>query len=280
MTLAVVVDHLTERLVDGLGAGPTVGDTAPESAGLPAVTLAVAEVGNRLVGVGRVPRGTRSGALAVTVAVDLGNPVLDLGGGETLLLVPADRRSLVLPHGPVVRADGTPDEPFTGADLTVRDVADWAVVATAPTGRQVRPDVDAGLLRFGTALPTTGTLKVSYFIGLWDTTVSRFQGRLDVRVTADRADLHALTRKVADLLATPDESIRLAPLSWGSTTRPPPGELPAQARGQELSYLFDAEVEQALLTSGGGVIADVAVTLSAAENGQTRTESFDIVRNP
>ena len=280
MTLAVVVDHLTERLADGLGAGPAVGDAAPETGALPAVTLAIAEVTNRLAGVGRIPRGTRSGALAVTIAVDLANPVLDLGGGETLLLVPADRRSLVLPHGPLVRADGTPDDPFTAADLAVRDVAAWGVVAVPPTGRQVRPEVDTGLLHFGQALPTTGTLQVGYFIGLWDTTVTRFQGRLEVRVTADRDDLHTLTRRVADLLSTPDGAIRLAPLSWGSTTRPPPGELAAEARGQVLTFLFDAEVEQALLTSGGGVIADVAVTLRAAENGETRTESFDIVRNP
>jgi hypothetical protein len=280
MTLAVIVDHLTDRLADGLGAGTTVGDAGPETSALPAVTLAIADVTNRLVGIGRVPRGTRTGALEVSIDVDLANPVLDLGGGETLLLVPADRRSLVLPHGPLVRADGTPDDPFTTTDLQVRDTGNWAVVAAAPTGKQVRPDVDAGLLRFGQALPNTGTLKVTYFIGLWDTTVSRFQGRVDVLVSADRDDLSALTRRVADVLSTPDPAIRLAPLSWGHTTRPPAGELTPQARGQELAYLFDAEVEQPLLTSGGGVIADVAVTLHAAENGQTRTESFDIVRNP
>jgi hypothetical protein len=280
MTLAVIMDHLTDRLADGLGAGTSVGDTGPETSSLPAVTLAIAEVTNRMVGIGRVPRGTRTGALEVSVKVDLANPVLDLGGGETLLLVPADRRSLVLPHGPLVRADGTPDDPFTATDLKVRANGDWEVVATAPTGKKVRPDVDAGVLRFGTALPAAGSLDVTYFIGLWDTTVSRFQGRLDVLVTADGDELHDLTRTVADLLSAPDPAIRLAPLSWGSTTRPAAGELPAPARRQQLAFLFDAEVEQALLTSGGGVIADVAVTLHAAENGQTRTESFDIVRNP
>lgn len=279
MNLAVVIDHLSERLADGLGAGPTVGDTTAESTALPAVTLSVGEVTSVLAGIGRFPRGTRTGALEIGMSLDLANPVLDLGGGESLLLVPADRRSLVLPHGPLVRADGTPDEPFTAADLTVHDTADWSVVAAAPDGKQVRPDVDAGLLRFGQPLPAAATLRVRYFVGLWDTTLSRFQGRLDVRVTADRPDLHALTRKVADVLAAPDEEIRLAPLSWGSTTRPPAGELTTQARSQDLTYLFDAEVEQALLTSGGGVIADVAVTLHAAENGQSRTESFDIVPN-
>jgi len=280
MTLAIIIDHLTDRLADGLGAGTTVGDAGAETSALPAVTLAIADVTNRLVGIGRVPRGTRTGALEVSIDVDLADPVLDLGGGETLLLVPADRRSLVLPHGPLVRADGTPDDPFTAIDLKVRDTGNWTVVAAAPSGKQVRPDVDAGLLRFGQALPASGTLRVSYFIGLWDTIVSRFQGRVDVLVTADQDELRALTRKVADVLSAPDEAIRLAPLSWGSTTRPAAGELTAQARRQQLAFLFDAEVEQALLTSGGGVIADVAVTLHAAENGQTRTESFDIVRNP
>ena len=51
--------------------------------------LGVGEVASRLGGIGRIPRGTRSGALPVTIAVDLADPVLDLGAGETLLLVPA-----------------------------------------------------------------------------------------------------------------------------------------------------------------------------------------------
>lgn len=276
MSLAVVVDHLTERMTARLDPGTTVGDATPESADLPAVTIGIADVTSRLGGVGRIPRGTRTGALEVSLSVDLASPVLDLGGGESLLLVPADRRTLVLPHGPLVRADGTPDDPFTAVDLKVRDTSSWSVVAVAPTGKQMRPDVDAGLLRFGQALPATGTLLVTYFIGLWDSVVSRYQGRLSVTVTANRDQLHALTRKVADLLALPDPAVRLAPLSWSTTARLATG-MPAQARSQQLGYVFDAEVEQPLLTSGGGVIADVSVTLRAAENGQTRTESFDVV---
>ncbi len=277
MTLAVVVDHLTQRLSDRLDAGTAIGDATPDSGQLPAVTLGLTDVSSRLGGVGRVPRGTRSGALPVTLEVDLASPVLHLGGGETLLLVPPDRRTLVLPHGPLVRADGTSDDPFTATDLTVRDASDWPVVAAPPVGRQVRLDVSGGLLAFGQPLPPTGILRVGYFVGLWDVVVSRFQGHLSVVVAADRDALRALTRRVADVLATPDPAIRLAPVTWGSTTRLAVG-MPDQSRGQELGYAFDAEVEQPLLTSGGGVIADVAVTLRAAEDGQTRTESFDIVR--
>jgi hypothetical protein len=277
MTLAVVVDHLTERLASRLGADTAVGDADAEPSALPAVTLSLADITTQLAGIGRFPRGTRAGALQVPLQVDLANPVLDLGGGEILLLVPPDRLSLVLPHGPLVRADGTADGAFTAGDLEVRDVGAYAVVDADPTGRQVHVDPEAGTLRFGQPLPATGTLTASYFIGLWDVFVSRFQGRLGVRVTAEPAELSALTRRVADLLATPDPGVRLAPLSWGSTGRPTATGLPDQARVQDLGYRFDAEVEQPLLGSGGGVIADVAVTLRGAENGQVRAESFDIV---
>ncbi len=281
MSLAVVVDHLTERLSDALGPGTSVGDAEPDGADLPAVTLTLDEATTRLAGIGRLPGGTREGALEVTISVDLADPVLDLGGGESVRLVPADRRSLVLPHGPIVRADGTRDLPFAAGDLVVEDDGGaWAVSAADPAGREVAPDVDAGILLFGEPLPASGTLRVTTFIGLWDATVSRFQGRLDVRMTAERAALGELTRGVTDALAAPDEALRLAPRSWGSAARPADAALPDVARAQELTYLFDAEIEQPVLTSGGGVIADVAVTLRAAENGQTRTETFDIVRHP
>lgn len=272
MSLAVVIDALAERL-SGRLPGVLVGDAEPGGAtDLPAVTLAIAGVTEEVAGIGRVPRGTRTGALEVTLDVDLANPVLDLGGGESLLLVPADRRSLTLPHGPLVRADGTPDAPFGASDLLVRDTSAWTVVAAAPTGKQVRPDVDAGLLRFGQPLPTSGTLHVEHHIGVWDTVVSRYQGRLDVRVAAQGTALKTLARNVAVVLAERHPGVRLAPRAWAAATRPDPtAGLPNTARVQLVTYRFDAEIEQPLLTSGGGVITDVSVT---------GTEHFDIVRTP
>jgi len=279
VSLAVIVDHVSALLTAGLDGDTTVGDVVPTSADqVPAVTLDLDEVTSVLGGIGRIPRGTRTGALPVTTEVDLADPVLDLGGGETVTLVPADRLSVVLPHGPLVRADGTATGTFSAADLTVRDADPWQVVAGPPTGRQVRPDPDAGLLHFGEALPATGTLHLDYRIGAWDSTVSRSQGRLRVRVTADGADLSSLVRTVANVLATPDPGIRLTPLSWGSADRTAVSPLPAGVRVQELTYRLDAEVEQPSLPTGGGVISDVAVTLRAAENAVSRTETFDIRR--
>ncbi len=279
MSLAVIVDHVAIRLAAGLDGDTTVGDVVPTGADqVPAVTLELDDVTSVLGGIGRIPRGTRTGALPVTTEVDLADPVLDLGGGETLRLVPADRLSVVLPHGPLVRADGSADGTFSAADLTVTDAAPWQVVAGPPSGRQVRPDPDAGMLRFGEALPATGTLHLEYRVGTWDSTVSRFQGVLRVRVTADADAVSALARQVADVLATPDPGMRLAPLSWGAADRPAVSPLPTGARVQQLTFRVDAEVEQPLLPTGGGVISDVAVTLRAAENAVTRTETFDVRR--
>lgn len=283
MSLAVVVDALVNRLSSGLGSGTRVDDLTPTTAAdLPSVTVSLADVTQHVAGVGRIPRGTRSGALPLTIDVDLARPTLELGGGESLQLVPADRRSLVLPHGPLVRADGTDDGPFTGGDLLVRDGSGvWAVVATTPSGRQVRPDVDGGMLRFGTALAATGTLHVEYRIGRWDVVVSRHQGVCELGVAAEAAALPGLVRRVATELARPHRSVRLTPTGWGSAGKAPSGELPAKTRVQVLRYRFDAEVEQPLLGTGGGVIRDVAATTHTTANGDnstvSHTETFHIV---
>ena len=206
--------------------------------------------------------------------------MLDLGDGETLRLVPDDRRSLVLPHGPLVRADGTATEPFGAGDLQVRDTSAYVVVAAPPSGRQVRPDVDAGVLRFGQALPASGTLRATYRIGAWDVVVARYQGHLEARVTAAREALTPLVRRVAAALDASDPACRLVPVAWGSSARPPAdSELPAAAMQQDLGYAFDAEVETPLLGSGGGVIARVAVTLRQASSDTDpapHTESFAV----
>jgi hypothetical protein len=279
MSLAVIVDALVTRISAGLGAGTRVDDVLPSAATeLPSVTVSLAEVTQQVAGVGRIPRGTRSGALPITLDLSLASPSLDLGGGETLLLVPADRRSLVLPHGPLVRADGTDSGAFAPADLVVRDGSGaWTVVAAAPTGRQVRPDVDAGVLRFGTALGTTGTLHVEYRIGRWDVVVSRHQGLCELSVAAEAAALPALVRRVAGEVARAHPSMRLVPTGWGSAGKAPSGDVPAKTRVQVLRYRFDAEIEQPLLGTGGGVIRDIEATAHAEENSTTRTETFHIV---
>lgn len=260
MTLHRVLDPLATRLTGELS-GVGVSDVAPAaSADLPCVVLSLDGVTQTLVGVGRVPRGTRTGALRLSATIDLDHPVLDLGDGETLDLLSADRLTLTLPNGPLVRADGTPDPPFGPGDVTADDGAPFIVVAAAPTGRQVQADPREGTLLFGSALATTGDLEVTYHVGQWDTVTTRVQGTLAVEVVATAPSaVSGISRAAATVLAATDPGVRLTPLSWGASR---PSLLPDDnaARTQTATYHLDAELEEPVLTSGGGVISRVAVT--------------------
>lgn len=267
MSLFDVLDAIADRLADSLGV--PVSDRIPvDDAELPAVTITADRVGERLVGIGRVPRGTRAGALAVAVEIDLADPVLD-----ALPLLSPDRRTVTLPNGPLVRADGIGEPPFDAVDLQVDDGAPFTVVGTVPTGRQVRPNPVDATLAFGVALAPTGTLTVNHFVGQWDVTVSRYQGELAVAVAAATATgVRTLSRRVADALGRPDPVARLAPRGCGAVTTQQLGG--TDVAGQTLGYRFDAEFEEPDLASGGGVISTVAVDLRT----DTALDSFTIAR--
>ena len=87
MSLAPIVDRVVaprrRRPRRDLG----VGRLARRGRDLPAVAVSLVGAEAELVGIGRIPRATQHGALAVSVEIDLANPVLDLGGGETLTLL-------------------------------------------------------------------------------------------------------------------------------------------------------------------------------------------------
>lgn len=273
MSLGAVVDALALRLRAELGPGPKIGDALPLGpSDLPAVTLTIAGAGERLAGVGKVPRGPRRGALEVQTTVDLADPVLRQGGDEVRLLS-EDRRELILPHGQLVRADGTDEPPFDDDDLSaIAPGGAFDVVAGEPAGRQVRPDPARGVLRFGQALPPNGTLSLTYHLGQWDVTTLRFAGDLAVEVTAqDLASVTSLTRQTAAALDDPTADFRvLSPSAWGAARRA--SISPAAARAQTLAYRFEFETEQPSLVSGGGVIRTVAVS----GHVDATTERFDV----
>lgn len=273
MSLATVVDTLAAQLRAELGAGTRVGDMLPAAAeDMPAVTLSVQSTDEDPVGIGRIPRGTRRGALEVSTSIDLADPVLRAGGEEVPLLSP-DRRELILPHGQLVRADGTEDGPFEADDIDVADGGGaYTVVADDPSGREVQPDPTRGVLTFGQPLPGSGTLETTYRVGRWDVTTVRFSGDLTVEVSAaEAAELASLSRQTAAALDRPTPAFpRLAPVGW-SAARPAAPE-PESARSQVLSYRFDFEIEQPSLPSGGGVIRTVAVTVRR----DATTEQFDV----
>lgn len=286
MSLDRVVDLLAGRLAAALGPGTRVDDVAPvEVADIPCVVVTVTDAVTTLSGVGRVPRGTRLGALLVSVAVDLADPVVDLGGGETLTLLSDDRRTLTLPNGPLVAADGTSSLPLGADDVTADDGAPFTVVTGAPTGRQVQADADAGTLRFGSALQASGTLTVAYHLGQWDVVTSRAQGDAGFDVTAPTAAAvrtlsRALTSAASQGFSDDSSTIRLVPRVWGPVV---PVDLAGDpVRSQRITFGLDAEVVDPVLTTGGGVISTIAVQGAFAPlvpgGLQDPIEPFDVTR--
>lgn len=275
MSLAAVLDTAADRLRGALG-GTSVGEATPVApADLPVVVVSLDEARSRLPGVGRSAAGTRVGALRATVDVDLAAPVLDLGG-ERLDVLSPDRRTVTLPHGPVVRADGVGDLPFAAGDLDVAGAVPFTLVATPPGPGEVAVDPARGTLLFGTALPASGTLRIGYHIGRWDVVAGRFTGRLLLDVhAADVAGVRDLGRRAAAALTRPGGGLSCTPTSWGAITPADPDAGPAGARTQRLGFGFDAELEEPVLTSGGGVISTVEVVV---RSGGVDLESFAVDR--
>ena len=264
MNLAIVVDTLADRVNSGLS-GVAASDMRPGSvADLPAIAISVEDAARPLVGVGEFLGGPRTGSLEVIDTIDLTDPILDFGD-EVVVLVPADRLTAIVAHGPIVDA-----ETVTASD----GGGGYVLVDDAPSGREMRIDTDAGVVEFGQPLPDTGTLSVTYRIGMWDVTTARFSGNLIVEALAeDDMATALLSRGVAGLLAERDATFaKLIPLSWGVVTSTTVGG--AAAHTQILRYRFDFELEQVALPTGGGVIDTVAVT-SAADSA---IETFDVTQ--
>jgi hypothetical protein len=264
MNLAIVVDTLADRVNAGLS-GVAASDMRPTSvADLPVVAISVEDAARPLVGVGEFLGGPRTGSLEVTDTIDLAEPTLDFGD-EVVVLVPPDRLTAIVAHGPIVDAETVSVSDGDGP---------YALVDGAPSGREVRIDTDAGLVEFGQPLPADGTLSVTYRIGMWDVATVRFSGELILETVAQDDEATALvSRSVAGLLAERDTTFaRLMPLSWGVVTSTTVGG--DLAHIQILRYRFDFELEQVALPTGGGVIDTVAVT-SAADSA---IETFDVTQ--
>lgn len=285
MRLRLVVDTIVGRLDDHLDGSVAVGDGEPVARGdLPAVTVSVVTADPVLSGVGGLPSGPRSGALATRDVVDLAEPTVTIGG-ERVDLLSDDRRRLVLLHGPVVSADGTsPPPPLDGDDVSVTTPDGAAsVVPGDPAAGEVHVDAVEGRLVFGEPLPAAGDVEVDYHVGTWDVTVVRFTGTLAVDVHDDDPDdLAALTRDVAEGLTVPPPGFdHLRPTAWGPATvrRDVPGQGPAPL-AQRLTYSFSFEREVPALATSGGLIRAVGVASDLGDGvGDTEppsSERFEI----
>lgn len=250
----------------GLAPAPRIaGVTEPElSTDLPALVLSLETSARANPGLGERGELMR-GVLPVQATIDLANPVLP--SEPDFRLLDATRRILILPHGGLVRQDGSDpgSTPLAPADITVTVAgAPRTVVATVPGVGQVRADPQVGTLSFGDALPAVGVVSAAYRLGQWEQRLERISGtlRLDV-CAANAADAVALSDGAVDALLDPRArtSIRrllaLQVQSLGSVAAPSPAPV-SRRRTARFSFTFEREINRP--DSSGGVIARIPVT--------------------
>ncbi|HEU4730129.1 MAG TPA: hypothetical protein VFT22_19660 [Kofleriaceae bacterium] len=180
-----------------------LGVAEPSAAGdLPSVILSLEGCQREGTGAGgRRATERRRGVLPLTQVIDLANPTLP--DDPTFSLIDGTRTQLILPHGGLVRADGSAGT-LTGADLAVAIAAGGPpvaviVVAGPPAAGQVSAQADPGVLVFGTALPASGSITVTYNLGAWEQELIRLTGTLRVDVCATPA---SQTRALSDQVAS------------------------------------------------------------------------------
>ncbi len=264
MSVGQLLDDVLAAIGTQLMPAPAlIGGAEPVTAGdLPAVVLSLSEMATGHGGLGAQVGGPLTGALPTTQTVDLADPQLDLPGASVTLLS-ADRRTLLLPVGGLVRADGTTTPPWSAQDISVSVAGApvLSVVMTAPGAGEVQL-VPAGRLVFPAPLPATGKVIVSYYVGIWALQLVRYQALLEVEVlAADPAAVDQLSRQLDLALGGPPaQLLTVTPVAWGPIA-PPDGQR-ADARSRVLSYRIDYERIDPVLPPASGPIVQIDATFT------------------
>jgi hypothetical protein len=236
-----------------------VGPAEPSQASeLPAVVLWLDAVERKGAAMGGGATLVRNGALSVTCTVDLANPVLPTD--PSLELVSADRRTLILHHGGLVRATGMLGS-LSPADLQVTVAgAPRAVVAGAPGAAQVSVDPEVGTLLFGAPLPATGAVVASYFLGQWERRLVTIAGALEVLVVGTAAAVQALSDALLTAVSeggAPAGAKRFEVSRVGAIAPREGGPANTRQRGLRLRFEYDHTIDRP--ESSGGVIRNIRV---------------------
>ncbi len=263
--LAALAAHLAQpgRLTPAPALLGAAEPAAP--AELPALVLSLPEL--QRLGAGLGERASLvTGALAVTARIDLANPVLSQE--PTFRLLSDDRRTLVLPHGGWVRADGLGGV-LSAADLQVTVAgAPRTVVNAAPGAGEVRPDAAVGTLLFGAPLPAAGLVSATYFVGQWERRMALISGRLcidvrDATAAAVQQLSAALLDAMDDAAALPPGLRKVALLSLSAIAAAPATALtPSRQRQACFSFEYEHLIDRP--DSSGGVIRRIPITTRLA----------------
>jgi hypothetical protein len=264
MPLGSLVTALRAHFVTAIPGGPPVGGEAPAAAAdVPRITVSLEDVVPSVRGLGAFPSPPLTGALRVETSVDLADTELHLDG-EDVELLSGDRRVLQLPHGAVVRASGDDTPPYSTGDLLVRlGATTFTPVHAPPAATQVRLDIPSGALTFLDPLPTSGTLELGYFVGVWDVGVERFRATVHLDMAADDgAALETLSTAVETALAPGRQlaarGFRSIEPRALSAAVPIAGVAGAQ-RTQRITYAVEFESITPVIPSAGGPIRVVDV---------------------
>jgi hypothetical protein len=238
----------------------TLGIAEPAAVGdLPAVVLSLSKLKRQPSGLGERSQLITDGALPWTVTIDLGHPVLP--EDPTFSLLSADRRQLVLPHGGLVRADGSTG-PLDAGSFSVAVAGEPRTLAAgAPESNEVSCDPLVGRLTFGASLPANGEVVVNYILGQWEQRVARLEGTLRVRVIAARAAAaEALSDSVIEaLLDGKQEGLERIVLTELESIMAPDGTL-SNARSRTMAFKFEYETMINRPESSGGIIQRIPAT--------------------
>ena len=259
-----LLDTLEERLRNlGLAPAPAlIGVVEPSvDTDLPALVISIEQTTRPANGLGERSTLITNGALAWQALIDLANPVLP--SDPSFSLLSAGRMQLALPHGGLVRSDGS-----TGAlrpgDIQVQVVGNPRTLVTAAPGpNEFTAEPLAGTLTFGQALPPNGTLRVNYFVGQWEQRVVSSNGvlRLSV-VAANAAAVRDLSNSAMAALGEPpaisaSTAPRLTISEIGSIGPADPPLAAARRRVVRFQFEFQQEINQP--ESSGGVIQRIPV---------------------
>jgi hypothetical protein len=260
----------------GLAPAPAVvGVAAPLAAAeLPAIALslpAVERISGGAAGVGEPVRG----ALQAEAVIDLASPFLpDLPGFS---LVSADRLGVVLPHGGLVRADGTEGTLGPG-DVEVRVGGVLRpLAAPPPAGNQVSVDAEAGRLEFATALPPTGTLRARYVIGEWSRVTTMLSGQLGLTTygaTAAAAAQLSVAATRALLAANLPGLRKLALDSLGAIGAGDAALAGSRARAAVFRFQYEHVVDDP--SSAGGIIRRIPLTTALQARRFDRASGLEL----
>ncbi|WP_299440851.1 hypothetical protein [uncultured Rhodospira sp.] len=283
--LTALSDFLTGAGLTPAPAMVGVIDPANRAQDLPAIVLDLPEVARLEMGLGGGV-DTVEGALAVETVISLTNPTVP--EVPDLDLLSEDRLRLTLPHGGLVRADGTHGDLGT-ADIQVQRGGQALTLTSAPTTQnQYAADPLAGRLTFGSAQPASGTLRANYFVGSWEREMVRLEGVLrltvldvagaDVATVSDQA-IAALTGA-----GRPAGLKRIALTRLGPVGPEIQDRARARTREADFRFAYDHVADRPL--SAGGVIARVPITSTlrtvtvdpdtgvAVDGVETDTETF------